>query len=115
MAHRTARRTGGAAAQREHRERQVEFEYEHRMVVLQQKVEQRLLAGAQRFRDPDAELIALDMALRASKELVRANTDVCGEMDPTPLCDLDLAALRWAGVDPFDHSTWVVHRGDCPG
>jgi hypothetical protein len=44
-----------------------------------------------------------------------AHTDTCGEITPELLTDLDVAALRWAGIDPFDHSTWVVHRGDCPG
>lgn len=101
-------------AEREHRERQRDIEYEHRQMILWDKVERRLLRGTKHFRNPDAELIALDMAFRASKELCRADTDTCGQITPDLLSDLDVAALRWAGVDPFDHSTWVVHRGDCP-
>ena len=42
-----------------------------------------------------------------------ARVVTCGEIDPEVLSDLDIAALRWAGVDPFNHSTWAVHRGDC--
>jgi len=102
-----------AQAEREHRERQVDIEYEHRMMILWEKVERRLLAGAKHFRNPDAELIAADIAFRAGKELVRAHADVCGQFDPSFFSEVDMAALRWAGVDPFDHSTWVVHRGDC--
>lgn len=103
-----------AKAEREHKERQADIEYEHRILNLTEKVSRRLLAGAKHFRSPDAELIAQDMAFRASKELCRAHTDVCGELNPELLSDLDIAALRWAGIDPCDHSTWIVHRGDCP-
>lgn len=103
-----------AKAERERRERQAAIEYEHRLLLLTEKVTRRLLAGAKHFRNPDAELIAQDMAFRAGKELCRAHTDVCGEIEVELLCDLDIAALRWAGIDPCDHSTWIVHRGDCP-
>ncbi|WP_369243692.1 hypothetical protein [Streptomyces sp. R41] len=102
-----------AKAEREHRERQADIEYEHHMLNLTEKVTKRLLAGAKHFRNPDAELIAQDMAFRASKELCRAHTDKCGEINPELLSKLDLAALRWAGIDPYAHSTWIVHRGDC--
>jgi hypothetical protein len=71
------------------------------------------LAGAKHFGNPDAELVAQDMALRASKELCRAHTEACGKIVPELLADLGIAALRWAGIDPHDHSTWIVHRGDC--
>ncbi|MGX1668089.1 hypothetical protein [Streptomyces sp. NPDC055400] len=30
------------------------------------------------------------------------------------LLPVELAALCWAEVDPDEHETWVVHRGDCP-
>jgi hypothetical protein len=102
-------------AEREHRERRDDIEYQHHQMILWDKVDRRLLAGAKHFRNPDAELIAWDMAFRAGKELCRAHTDTCGEITPELLTDLDVAALRWAGIDPFDHSTWVVHRGDRPG
>lgn len=100
-------------AQRIAREECEELERRHTLVIAEEKVTRRLLAGAKHFRSPEEELIASDMAFRASKELVRAHTDTCGEIDPELLSDLDIAALRWAGVDPFNHSTWAVHRGDC--
>jgi hypothetical protein len=103
------------AAQREHGKRQASIEREHRMMILWEKVEKRLLAGARRFRNSDAELIAQDIAFRASKDLVRSSTNVCGQIDPELVGDLDKAALRWAGVDPLDHSTWLIHGRDCPG
>ncbi|MFD7446407.1 hypothetical protein [Streptomyces sp. NPDC059909] len=52
-----------------------------------------------------AELIVQDIAFRAGKELCRAPTDMCGEINPELLSDLDVAALRWAGIDPHDYST----------
>ncbi|MFC5747956.1 hypothetical protein [Actinomadura rugatobispora] len=104
-----------AKAEQEHRERQRDIEYEHRMLNLTEKVTKLLLKRAKHFRNPDAELIAQDMALRASKEMCRAHSDTCGDLgDPVLLSDLDIAALRWAGINPYDHSTWIVHRGDCP-
>jgi hypothetical protein len=110
LAERAARR-----AQQEHRNRQDAIEHEHRMLLAAEKVERRLLAGAKNFRDPHEELMAQDMAWRASKEMCRAHSDTCGDLgDPVILCDLDIAALRWAGIDPHDHSTWILHRGDCP-
>ena len=99
-------------AGREYRERQADIEHEHRMLNLTEKVTKRLLAGAQHFRNPDAEMIASDMALRASKELCRARTEVCGETNPELLSGLDVAALRWAGIDPHEHCTWIVRRGE---
>ncbi|MBV6702941.1 hypothetical protein [Kitasatospora aureofaciens] len=97
------------------REKQRDFEEEHRMLILSEKVEAHLLAGNyRRIKGYDAELIAADMAFRASRELVRAHGDVCGDVDVTLLGPLDLAALAWAGVDPLNHATWEVHRGDCP-
>ena len=102
-------------ARREHRKQSSKFEDEHRMMLLTEKVEKRLLAGVKHFSNADAELIATDIAFRASKELLRTDGPACGDVDPHPLPDLDVAALRWAGIDPSDHSTWAIHRGDCPG
>lgn len=103
-----------AKAEREHRQQQADLERAHRMMILREKVEQRLLRGAKHFRSSDAELIARDIAFRASKELVRGCGRACGgRVDG--LRPVELAALRWAGIDPDDHSTWVVHRGDCQG
>lgn len=100
-------------AERASRSEREDLERQHRLVIAEDKVTRRLLAGARNFRNPDQELIASDMAFRASKELVRASGGKCGEIDPECLTDLDRAALRWVGVDPLNHSTWVVHSGDC--
>lgn len=78
-----------------------DLEREHRMLIVADKVERRLLAGG-RIRGADAEFIAADMAVRAMKELVRCDGDVSW------LLPLDLAALRWAGVDPADRATWFL-------
>jgi len=57
------------------------------------------------IRGHDREFIASDYAFRAMKDLVRADGDV------SYLNDLDLAALRWAGVLPADRSTWFLRAG----
>ncbi len=69
-------------------------------------VADRLRRGG-RIRGERRELIASDIAFRAMKDLVRDNGSV------RYLNAVDVAALRWAGVDPSDHSTWFLHRGDC--
>lgn len=102
-----------ALAEREHRERQAGIEYEHRTLILTERVARRLLTGATHFRSPETERIAQEIAVRASKELCRAHTGRCGEINPEILSELDKAALRWADVDPLRHSTWIIHRGDC--
>ncbi|HEY9474884.1 MAG TPA: hypothetical protein VIS06_13655 [Mycobacteriales bacterium] len=94
-------------AQREAVRQRHELEREHRMLVLADQVERRLLAGTKHFRDPDSEFIASDLAFRAMKELVRNRGDA------SSLLDLDRAALRWAGVVPEDHGTWFLHSGNC--
>jgi hypothetical protein len=81
------------------------IESEHKQLILRDKVEQRLLRGAHQFRNSEAEFIACDIAFRAMKELVRA----CGEV--SALLELEVAALRWAGVDPADQSTWLLING----
>ncbi len=78
-----------------------DLEHEHRMVILHDQVCQRLLVGKP-VRGDDAEFIASDIAFRGMKELVRASGDV------SLLLPMDLAALRWAGVDPTDESTWFL-------
>jgi hypothetical protein len=95
-------RKAARATRRQEREERREFERQHRMVLLADSVERKLLAGKRRFSDPDAEHIAADLALRAMKDLVRGG-------DLSQLSPLDLAALRWAGVDPTDHTTWLGH------
>lgn len=93
------------AARREHQRETADFEDQHRILLLTAKVERRLLAGARRIRGHDAERIASDMAVRAMKDLVRADGDV-GQLG-----DLDRAVLRWAGVQPNDRSTWFMDWG----
>jgi hypothetical protein len=76
----------------------------HRALLLAAEVEDRLLSSCA-IRGDDREFIASDYALRAMKDLVRADGDV------RYLNDLDVAALRWAGVDPADRSTWLLGTG----
>ncbi len=98
-----ADRKAARQVRRERRER----EEQQRSLERAEQVEQRLLRGAKRFRNPDDELIAVDLALRAMKELLRGGGDA-NVLDP-----LEVAALRWAGVDPAKHSTWFLHGGGC--
>ncbi len=80
------------------------IEDEHRAILLEDRVAQRLLAG-RTVRGADQELIASDIAFRAMKDLVRADGDT------SYLSEMDLAALRWAGVTPGNRSTWFLDRG----
>ncbi|CAI7978803.1 MULTISPECIES: hypothetical protein [Parafrankia] len=90
--------TAARRSQREHREQRRTFEAEHATLLLADEVEQRLLAG-RRIRGDEAERLAADLAFRAYKELLRG-------AEPGDLLALDLAALRWAGIDPDDPGTW---------
>jgi len=92
------------AARRQARRQRRDVEDEHRMLILTADVEERLLAS-RTIRGADREFIASDHAFRAMKELVRADGDV------SYLNDLELAALRWAGVRPVDRSTWFLRAG----
>jgi hypothetical protein len=80
------------------------IEDEHRAILLADQVTEKLLAGRP-VRGADREGIASDIALRAMKDLVRADGEV------SYLNDLDLAALRWAGVASRDGSTWLLEGG----
>ncbi|WP_329433140.1 hypothetical protein OG564_10385 [Streptomyces sp. NBC_01280] len=102
------------AAQSQARQERGALEEEHRLLLLRDTVERRLLAGERIPGGYDAELIAEDIAFTASKELVRGCGPVCGGPVADVLLPVEVAALSWAGVDPDEHSTWVVHRGDCP-
>ncbi|MDN3025735.1 hypothetical protein [Streptomyces sp. S.PB5] len=102
-----------ATRMRSRRERSA-LEEEHRVLLLRDTVERRLLAEARIPPGHDAELIATDIAFTASKELVRGCGTVCGGPVADVLLPVETAALSWAGVDPDDHDTWMVHRGDCP-
>ncbi|MFD0033388.1 hypothetical protein ACFVJK_35075 [Streptomyces sp. NPDC127172] len=102
------------AAQQQARRERSALEDEHRMLLLRDTVERRLLAKEPIPAGYDAEVIAMDIAFGASKELVRGCGPVCGGTAADLLLPVELAALSWADVDPDDHETWVVHRGDCP-
>ena len=93
-----------SAAEKAHHAEVRHFEDSHRMLLLREQVEQRLLAG-KAIRGSDAEFSATDIAFRAMKELVRCDGDVSW------LLPIDLAGLRWAGVDPADRRTWFLERG----
>ncbi len=93
-----------AQAQREYKD----LESEHRTVILHDQVCQRLLAGKP-CRGEESEFIASDIAFRGMKELVRAGGDV------SLLSPLDLAGLRWAGVDPENEATWFLQAGTTHG
>ncbi|MHA6799417.1 hypothetical protein [Bounagaea algeriensis] len=101
------REANASAVARQARRERREREEQQRSLERAEQVEQRLLRGAKRFRNPDDELIAVDLALRAMKELLRGGGDA-NALDP-----LEVAALRWAGVDPAKHSTWFLHGGGC--
>ena len=92
------------SARRQARNQRRDVETEHRTLILAAEVEERLLSG-RAIRGDDRESIASDYALRAMKDLVRADGDV------SYLNDLDLAALRWAGVLPPHRSTWFHRAG----
>jgi hypothetical protein len=92
------------AARRQARNQRRNIEDEHRILLQAADVEQRLLSS-RAIRGHDREFIASDYAYRAMKDLVRADGDV------SYLNDLDLAALRWAGVLPADRSTWFLRAG----
>ncbi|WP_328768632.1 hypothetical protein [Streptomyces sp. NBC_00286] len=102
------------AAQLQVRRERGALEQEHLLLLLRDTVERRLLSGEPIPSGYDAELIAEDIAFRASKELVRCCGPLCGGPAAEMLLPVELAALRWADVDPDNHDTWVVHRGDCP-
>lgn len=87
-------------SRREHRKQLRTLEAEHRTLLLADEVERRLLAG-QHIRGEEAVRLATDMAFRAYKELLRG-------AEPGDLLALDLAALRWAGIDPNDRDTWPL-------
>lgn len=101
------------AAQEQARWERGALEEEHRRLLLRDVVERRLLAGERVPEGYDARSIAEDIAFGASKELVRGCGPVCGGPVGDALFQVERAALRWAGVDPDDHDTWVIHRGDC--
>lgn len=98
-------------AQRAHRHHVQDQEAEHALLLREHHIWSRLRAGATRFGDADREILHR-FVLAACRDLARECGDYCG--GPVPEREPDAAAvLRWAGVDPDDHTTWPVHRGDC--
>jgi hypothetical protein len=97
-----------AAAQDAGREAQVraaELEVEHRRLLVEERVREKLLAGKRRFRGADLEVVE-EWAFEAAKELVRND----GEVD-----ELEAAVLEAVGVDAGIHATWPLHVGSCDG
>jgi hypothetical protein len=75
----------------------------------------RVSSGDQKNRLDRQAVRVVEGANAIGLELCQAHTGTCGEIIPGLLSDLYVAALGWAGIDPFGHSTWVVHWGGCPG
>jgi hypothetical protein len=97
-----------AAAQEAEREAQAqaaELEAAHRRLLVEERVQAKLLAGKRHFRGADLEVLE-EWAFEAAKELVRND----GEVD-----ELEDAVLDAVGVDAAIHATWPLHRGDCDG
>jgi hypothetical protein len=80
------------------------FEDAHRGLLLEEKVEQRLLAGAC-VGGCRAVFLATGVAFRVMGEAAGVNGDV------SLLVDIGLAGLHWAGVDPAERSTWFIRAG----
>jgi hypothetical protein len=78
---------------------------EHRRLLVEERVRNKLLAGGHRFRGEALDVVE-QWALYASKELLYGGGDVD---------ELDAAALKAVGVHPKDHTTWLLHHGGCDG
>lgn len=98
-------------AQRAHRRHVQDQEAEHALLLREHRIWKRLRAGATRFCEADREIL-YRLAMGACRDLARECGDRCGGPVPERGPD-DAALLRWAGVDPGDHTTWPIHRGDC--
>ncbi|MHA7191095.1 hypothetical protein ACX80N_12475 [Arthrobacter sp. MDT2-16] len=74
-----------------------------RLAAAREAVAVKLLAGQFDAISSDMEtLVASDMAFRASKDLLGSDGSTAH------LLDVEVAALKWAGVDPHDSETWIV-------
>jgi hypothetical protein len=93
------------AAEWEARAQAEALEAEHRQLLVEERVQRKLLAGKRHFHGEDLD-VAEQWAFYAAKDLIVSDGDV-GE--------LDTAALRVVGIDANDHTTWPFHGGGCDG
>jgi hypothetical protein len=93
------------AAEQQARAEAEALEAEHRRLLVEERVQRKLLAGKRRFHGDDLEVVE-EWAFYAAKDLVYSDGDV-GE--------LETAALRAVGIDANDHTTWPFHCGGCDG
>jgi hypothetical protein len=94
------------AAEHEARARAEALEAEHRRLLVEERVQHKLLAGKRRFHGEDLEVVE-QWAFYAAKDLIYSGDGEVGE--------LDTAVLRAVGVDANDHTTWPFHCGGCDG
>jgi hypothetical protein len=93
------------AAEREARAQAKALEAEHRRLLVEERVQRKLLAGKRRFHGDDLDVVE-EWAFYAAKGLIYDDGDV-GE--------LETAVLRAVGIDANDHTTWPFHCGGCDG
>jgi hypothetical protein len=93
------------AAEQQTRAQAEAVEAEHRRLLVEERVQRKLLAGKRRFHGVELEVIE-EWAVYAAKDLIYNDGDV-GE--------LETAVLRAVGIDTDDHTTWPFHCGGCEG
>jgi hypothetical protein len=97
--------TAVEAAEQQARAEAEAVEAEHRRLLVEERVRETLLAGRHHFRGEALEVVE-QWAFYASKELLYSGGDVD---------ELQAAALKAVGVNPKDHTTWLLHHGGCDG
>lgn len=100
--------TAAEAAERKAREQAEALEVEHRRLLVEERVREKLRAGKRHFLGQALEVVQ-EWAFYAAKQLL------CSDGVVDELEEWEFAALRAAGVNPKDHSTWLLHRGGCDG
>ncbi len=96
--------TAAEAAEREAQDQAEALEAEHHRLLIEEQVREKLLAGKRHFRGQALEVVE-EWAFYAAKELLYT-----GDVD-----ELETAALRAVGVNPNNHTTWLLHHGGCDG
>jgi hypothetical protein len=97
--------TAVEAAEQQARAEADAVEAEHRRLLVEERVREKLLAGRHRFRGEALDVVE-QWAFCAAKELLYTGGDVD---------ELAAAALKVVGVNPNDHTTWPLHHGGCDG
>jgi hypothetical protein len=97
--------TAAQEAERQARAKAEALEAEHRRLLVEERVQEKLLAGKRHFRGEALDVVE-QWAFYAAKELLYTG----GNVD-----ELAAAALKAVGVDPKDHTTWPLHHGGCDG